>query len=165
MSLIEDITRRLEYATKKIVVMGINSSVAYTYGNKTKMDPLSDVTAPIIINGKTMVPVRFISESMGFPVKWNESAKSVTITGNSNRIKLTLGSDIMNIERKEVKIQSPAIEIESRIYVPLRDIVEAFGMKCTWIDPGIIIVGSEGEFGQLYVNGGMEKIKDMYNFN
>lgn len=160
-----DITRRLEYATKKIVVMGINSSVAYTYGNKTKMDPLSDVTAPIIINGKTMVPVRFISESMGFPVKWNESAKSVTITGNSNRIKLTLGSDIMNIERKEVKIQSPAIEIESRIYVPLRDIVEAFGMKCTWIDPGIIIVGSEGEFGQLYVNGGMEKIKDMYNFN
>jgi len=42
-------------------------------------------TAPVIRNDKTMVPLRFVSESLGAEVSWNSSAKTITIRfGNGN---------------------------------------------------------------------------------
>ena len=58
-----------------------------------------------------------------------------------------------------------ATEVENRIYVPLRDIVEALGMGCHWIEPGIICIGPGEYVGMLYVNGGMERIMDYYGLN
>lgn len=42
-------------------------------------------TPPIIYNSRTMVPVRFISETMGYIVEWDGKTKTVTIkTDNTN---------------------------------------------------------------------------------
>jgi uncharacterized Fe-S center protein len=41
-----------------------------------------DVT-PEIINGRTMLPIRFIAESFGFDVEWNGESREVTITGSN----------------------------------------------------------------------------------
>jgi len=38
---------------------------------------------PQIINGRTMVPVRFISEGLGAEVGWEDKTKTVTITMDS----------------------------------------------------------------------------------
>jgi len=41
------------------------------------------VTMPLpaeIVNSRTMVPVRFISEAFGFTVKWDDNTKVITIT-------------------------------------------------------------------------------------
>lgn len=38
--------------------------------------------APKIINGRTMVPVRAISENMGWSIEWDENSKTVTVTNN-----------------------------------------------------------------------------------
>ena len=70
----------------------------------------------------------------------------------------------VGVEKTTKTLQSPATEVENRIYVPLRDIVEALGMGCHWVEPGIICVGSDEHFGVFYVNGGLEKIKDLYNY-
>ncbi len=36
--------------------------------------------APYISSGRTLVPVRFVSESLGADVKWDSTTKTVTIT-------------------------------------------------------------------------------------
>lgn len=36
--------------------------------------------APYIENGRTYVPIRFVSEALGADVKWNNTTKTVTIT-------------------------------------------------------------------------------------
>jgi len=36
--------------------------------------------APYIENGRTYVPIRFVSEALGADVKWNGTTKTVTIT-------------------------------------------------------------------------------------
>jgi hypothetical protein len=59
----------------KKVVLQIGKSVAYVNGNSVSIDQ-----PPIIVNGRTMVPVRFISESLGASVNWNSEKKTITIT-------------------------------------------------------------------------------------
>lgn len=56
------------------IVLQIDSVNAYVDGNQTTLD-----TAPVIVNDRTMVPIRFISEGLGYEVGWNEETREVTI--------------------------------------------------------------------------------------
>jgi uncharacterized YkwD family protein len=38
---------------------------------------------PVIANGRTLVPVRLISEVLGYGVEWNDQSKAVTVTGTA----------------------------------------------------------------------------------
>jgi hypothetical protein len=44
-------------------------------GKDVKLD-----VAPIIKDGRTFVPIRFISEAFGADVKWDANEKKITIT-------------------------------------------------------------------------------------
>ena len=56
------------------VSLKIDSNEANLNGNATVLD-----VAPTMIDDRTMVPVRFISESVGANVSWDEASKTVTI--------------------------------------------------------------------------------------
>lgn len=58
--------------------MQIGSYELYVNGNKTLMD-----TPPIIINGRTMVPLRMVSENMGADVKWDAKTYTVHVAKNT----------------------------------------------------------------------------------
>ena len=55
----------------------IDSTVAYFNNKKEKLD-----VAPVIINDRTMLPVRFIAESFNLGVAWDEKTKTVFIVKN-----------------------------------------------------------------------------------
>lgn len=57
------------------VILKINSTSATVNGEEKTLQ-----TAPEIINGSTMIPVRFISEQLGMNVDWDSAAKSIKIT-------------------------------------------------------------------------------------
>jgi len=152
----------MPHLTQRFVVMAIGSNRAYVYGDSVRVDTESEVTAPVIVNNKTMLPVRFLAESIGANVEWIEDTQTVRIMTNDQRITLQLGSNIMKVEKQQKTLQSPAIEIENRIYVPLRDIVEAIGVECHWIEPGLILCGPQSALGELYVTNGIDRI--LYEF-
>lgn len=64
-------------ATKdgKIIMMSIDSTKASVNGNQV----ILDVPAKVI-NGRTVVPARFIAEATGAKVDWNSTTREVTIT-------------------------------------------------------------------------------------
>ncbi len=64
---------------KKEVIVTIDSLNARIDGQPVKMD-----VAPAIIEDRTMVPVRFVSEAMGEDVSWDDATKTVIITHNKN---------------------------------------------------------------------------------
>jgi hypothetical protein len=35
--------------------------------------------APCIVNGSTLVPVRFVSEALGLEVKWDQNTRTVNL--------------------------------------------------------------------------------------
>ncbi|MFF2796915.1 copper amine oxidase N-terminal domain-containing protein [Lysinibacillus xylanilyticus] len=60
--------------TKKITLV-VGSKTATVNGQKITLD-----VPPQIINGRTLVPLRFISEALGAKVDWNNKTKTVSIT-------------------------------------------------------------------------------------
>ncbi|MEZ4812710.1 MAG: stalk domain-containing protein [Caldisericia bacterium] len=64
------------------LVKGSNSGIDLTVGHSTAFVNGEEVgldSSLIIIGGRTMVPVRFISEAFGYDVDWNPNTKSVHI--------------------------------------------------------------------------------------
>ncbi len=136
------IEQRTDFILRKDVVMAIGSPVAYAKGLETKIDISNDSVVPVIINDKTLVPIRFISEGLGATVTWNEQTSSATITLSDKKLVIKEGSDTMRAVGATYKLQTPAQTINDRMFVPLRDITEALGMVCYWEDPGLIIIGT-----------------------
>ena len=132
-------------------MMEINNPVAYSLGHRTLIDPASQAIVPQIVNDKTMVPIRFISESLGAKVGWEEATSSATIDFNGKHIVIKDGSDTLAVDGKSVALQTPAQTINDRMYVPLRDVAEGFGLDCYWEDPGLIIIGTN-VFNKVYLD-------------
>ena len=87
-------------------------------------------TPAYIENGRTMVPLRFISEALGEKVDWNGDTKTVII--GDNKATLKIGSKEINAAGKKITIDSPAVIKNSRTFVPLRAISEILGAKVEW---------------------------------
>ncbi|MDP4117826.1 MAG: stalk domain-containing protein [Bacillota bacterium] len=128
---------KLKYYT----VMFLDKSKAFVKNTATKIDPDNDAVTPKIIDDKTLVPLRFLTESLGATVTWKDETQTARIIFSNKRIFVTVGSSTLKVEKEKYQLETPAVEMDGRIYVPLRDIVEAAGIDCVWIDPGIIIVG------------------------
>lgn len=64
----------------KLTIDNLNATVEK---NGKKENKKLDV-APTIVSGRTLVPVRFISESLGFIVNWNPNYKEVVIIDTKN---------------------------------------------------------------------------------
>ncbi|MBU5669439.1 NEAT domain-containing protein [Peptoniphilus sp. MSJ-1] len=87
-------------------------------------------TPAYIENGRTMVPLRFISEALGEKVDWKNETKTVVI--GDNKASLVIGSKEIQANGKNITIDSPAVIKDSRTFVPLRAIAEILGAKVDW---------------------------------
>ncbi len=92
---------------------------------------VSDVK-PFIENDRTMVPVRMIAENMGHDVLWNPTNRMVTILSTRQRIILTIDSNIAQVGKKQVEMDTTAIIRDDRTYVPIRFVSENFGFDVDW---------------------------------
>ncbi|MCD7777276.1 MAG: hypothetical protein LUH47_02075 [Clostridiales bacterium] len=61
------------------IIMQIDNSTATVNGVETEIEPGEDVS-PIISEGRTLVPLRFLAESLGFEVEWDAETQQITIT-------------------------------------------------------------------------------------
>lgn len=89
-------------------------------------------TPPVIKHGRTLIPVRAVSEAMGATVKWNEEEKIVTITKDDKIIEFNLAENKVYVDEVETTIDVPAEVMNKRTMVPLRFIAEQLGLNVDW---------------------------------
>lgn len=77
----------LTYGNDKIKLT-IDSTEALLNGEKRNID-----AAPTIINDRTMLPIRFIAESFGFNVEWDEKTATISITKDTPNNSATVNPD------------------------------------------------------------------------
>lgn len=92
---------------------------------------------PVIINDRTMVPLRGIFEALGANVEWRPDTREVWGQKDGRQILLTLDSSIARITApdgsvSEAVLDAPATIAGDRTMVPVRFIAETFGMSADW---------------------------------
>lgn len=91
---------------------------------------------PFIEKGRTLVPVRAISEHLGYEVNWILDKRQVKIIKGGQAVTLTV--DDRNVEVREgdiitdVAIDVAPKIVNDRVFVPLRFIAETYGEKVDW---------------------------------
>ncbi len=115
---------------KEIVLkLVINSNIAL------KDDQSITLDAPPFIDSKTsrtLVPLRFISEAFGADVQWDPLNKAVTVTLNGKVVKLQIGNNQAMVDSQVVNLDQPPVIVDSRTFIPIRFISEAFGAEVQW---------------------------------
>jgi len=104
------------------VIITIGQGTATTNGVASAVD-----APPFITNGRTMVPLRFISESLGAQVDWNALSRTVTVQGGGNMIILTVGVSTATVNGQVRSLDAPPQIVGGRTFVPLRFINESLG--------------------------------------
>lgn len=90
--------------------------------------------APLIINDRTMVPMRVIFESLGATVHWDDDAKTVYANKDDISIALKIGASELFKNGESKPVDSPAIIINDRTLVPLRAIAEALDVQVGYVE-------------------------------
>ena len=131
----------------KDVLLFVNTPYAVTKAKRTLLDTGCDEVVPIIKNGTTLVPLRFIAENIGATVSY-DSGKIEVLYKNKEML-LTAGNAEYYLNGEEKMFDTPVVIINGRTMVPLRAISENFGMEILWRDDGLIgICADEKELGK-----------------
>lgn len=95
---------------------------------------------PVIIDGRTLVPVRAVVEKMGGTVDWDQPTQTVTLTLGTDVIKLTVGSSTGYINGKAHALDVPPQIINERTLMPIRFIAEGFGYNVDWDQENLTVI-------------------------
>lgn len=114
------------------IILYIDDVDALVFGKTVTND-----VAPKIVKNRTMLPARFVAESLGAKVTWNSKKRIVTIVGKDENgdkvtIEITIGLGSAMVNGKVEKLDSPAFIENNRTYTPIRFISEHLGADVEW---------------------------------
>ncbi len=87
---------------------------------------------PEIKDGRTMVPIRAVSEALGADVGWDAAARQVTLARAGVTIVMTVGSETAYVNGEAVEMDVAPYIKDGRTLIPARYVVEFFGQKVDW---------------------------------
>ncbi len=87
---------------------------------------------PIQVDGRVLVPVRGVLESLGADVGWNEQSQTVVANNGRADIELRIGDHSASIDGQAVPLDVPAQVIAGHTMVPLRFLGQALGAEVHW---------------------------------
>jgi hypothetical protein len=108
-------------------------------------------------DGRTMVPVRFVSEMLGADVTWENSTQTAIIQYEGKTIRMPIGSNTVTVDGAMEELDTAAEMYEGRTMVPLRFVSEVLDSKVEW-DAGAHAVKVTDAKYQAKVDSGEVKL-------
>lgn len=106
----------------------VNDAQLSVYDAEVKKD-----MPAIILDGRTLMPLKKTFELFGLQVKWDSKNQTVeTITDQGDLVWLQIGNKNAKVGGKTVPLDVPAKVIDGRTYVPLAFIAKAVGHEAKW---------------------------------
>ena len=88
---------------------------------------------PMIINDRTMIPIRAVFERLNAKVEWDAKTKTVIITSPDHVIRLTVDKLTAYVDGAVKMLDVAPVIINDRVLVPVRFISESLNAKVDWI--------------------------------
>ena len=113
------------------IVLVINNKYMTVNGTKKEIDPGRD-TVPVIVKGRTLVPIRAIIEEMGGTVDWSATDKKVTIKLGNVTIELWIDKKTAKVNGTSKELDVVPQIVNGRTMLPLRFVSEELGCSVDW---------------------------------
>jgi hypothetical protein len=118
----------------RVVRLTIGSTWLTVDGKQTVLD-----AAPVIQNGRTLLPIRAIVEAFRGTIVWNAELRVVTMYLNGHQVSLQIGNrqGYVNGVQTAIDASDPKVVpiiISGRTFLPLRFVAENLGLQVEW-DP------------------------------
>ncbi|MBQ6998333.1 MAG: hypothetical protein IJN62_00900 [Clostridia bacterium] len=128
-----------------IICLKIDTSYAYAFGELISIDDTNDKVVPYIVNDRTLVPLRFVSETLGADVLWEDGWDYCYVNKGDKKIKITFGSADIEVNGEVITYDAPVQVVENRTMVPIRFISEELGYHVHWNQPNKAVVISPAD--------------------
>lgn len=116
------------YAQEKTVNMQIGNAQMTVNGVVSELD-----SPPVIIDSRTLVPIRAIVEALDGEVDWDNATKTATLSNSKGDVvKLTINSRTASYNGIESELDTAPVIINERTMLPIRFVAESFGYKTDW---------------------------------
>ncbi len=113
------------------IVLRAYSPAMTVNGANTIIDPASGAV-PIIKDGRTLLPIGAIIESIGGTVQWDADKQEMTIQVENRTIQLVVGQTTAEVDSDSVPIDVAPQVYNGCILMPLRFIAESLGATVQW---------------------------------
>ena len=141
---------------KKIIAAGVALAAACVIGSGAFAEDNISVyvdnslvesdQAPVILQDRTMVPIRAVFEKAGAQVDWNDSTRTATIKKGNYTVIIQLNQPYIYKNSKPVALDVPSTIVNDRIVIPVRAIAEAMDFGVTWNSiTKSVLISTDGE--------------------
>jgi hypothetical protein len=113
--------------TAIVLVLHVDSPIMTVNGESRSLD-----APPVIVSGRTLVPLRAITEALGASVEWNPTTRAVTLHWGGHTIVMVISASTALIDGASMRLDMPARLLHGRTMVPVRFVTENLGCSVTW---------------------------------
>ncbi|MDO5725643.1 MAG: stalk domain-containing protein [Tissierellia bacterium] len=85
--------------------------------------------APFIENGRTMVPIRFVAEALGYKVSWDRVSREATLKSDKHTIIIPVDTNIIKVDGKTYEADVKPIIKDQRTYLSISNVCKALGLR------------------------------------
>lgn len=100
---------------------------------KNKKVNFPDIKPFINNQDRVLIPIRFLSENMGYDVDWDSAQQKICIQNGTRKIDLKINNRIVKVNNSSLQSDSAPVLYNNRTMVPLRLVLETFNSDITWI--------------------------------
>ncbi len=119
--------------SKQYIKLKIDDPNMDVNGVISEVDP-GRGTTPLIVRGRTVVPIRAIVEAMGGTIAWDGTARKVTINARGNSVEMWLNKKEIAANGAKQAIDVAPESINGRTMVPIRFATENLDCEISWIN-------------------------------
>lgn len=116
---------------KTIIELVIGQKLMKVNGVKQEIDPGRE-TAPLVVNGRTLIPIRAVIEAMGGTVDYDAKEQKITLKKGNDTLQMWIGRTNMKLNGTAKVMDTAPVVLNDRTMVPVRFVAENFGYSVAW---------------------------------
>ncbi|NLD48800.1 MAG: hypothetical protein GX660_16675, partial [Clostridiaceae bacterium] len=124
---VNDFEPQIPTGSQIVQLFYIGKSYYFVNGEKKQMD-----SYPFIKDGRTLLPIRYVSETIGASVKWDDNLKMITIVLGDKTVMLWIDKNYALVNGSSVQIDVAPLINDGRTVLPVRFVAESLGLSINW---------------------------------
>ena len=141
------------------VTMRIDDPIMTVNGAACEVDP-GRGTAPLILNDRTLIPIRALIEAFGGEVGWDENEQKITLDADGRRVEMWVDKTNIVVDGAAKQMDVAPVVINFRTMVPVRFAAENLGLSVGWDEATSTVSISSAPGGEAGTGGENAPIVD-----